>query len=316
MAVKKKYGNSVLGRGLDDIGSGRGLDALIDTTSEVKTEGSSNLSEIDITQIEPNPNQPRREFDQDALQELATSIRELGIIQPITLRKVEAAPGAASGVEKYQIIAGERRWRASQLAGLTKIPAYIVSVEDQGVMEMALVENIQREDLNAIEIALAYQHLAEATGMTQAKISERVGKSRAAVTNYLRLLKLPAQVQIALKNHEIEMGHARALLSIESPSQQLKLFKEVLQQQLSVRKVEEMVQSLKSGDDIKTAKGRIAAREKLPEEFNILRDRLAQFFQTKVQMTCSPKGKGKITIQFDNEEQLERVMNALDSVGN
>ena len=303
MAVKKKFSTSVLGRGLDDIGTGRGLDALIDTTAEVKTEGSSNLNEVEISLIDPNPNQPRREFDQEALQELANSIRELGIIQPITLRKV---------ANRYQIIAGERRWRASQLAGLQKIPAYIVDVEDQGVMEMALVENIQREDLNAIEIALAYQHLAEATGMTQAKISDRVGKSRAAVTNYLRLLKLPAQVQMALKNHEIEMGHARALLAIDSPSQQIKLFREVQQQQLSVRKVEELVQALKSGDDVKTAHGKIASKAQLPEEFNILKDRLAQFFQTKVQMSCSPKGKGKITIQFDNEEQLERIMNILD----
>ncbi len=308
MAVKKKYDRSVLGRGLDDISTGRGLDALIDTHSEVKTEGSSNLNEVEISQIEPNPNQPRREFDPEALQELANSIRELGIIQPITLRKVEGG--------KYQIIAGERRWRASQLAGLTSIPAYIVTVEDQGVMEMALVENIQREDLNAIEIALAYQHLAETTGMTQAKISERVGKSRAAVTNYLRLLKLPAQVQIALKNHEIEMGHARALLAVDSPSQQIKLFKEVQRNQLSVRKVEELVQALKSGDDVKTAKGKIAAGGQLPEEFNVLKERLAQFFQTKVQMSCSAKGKGKISIQFDNEEQLERIVNALDGVKN
>ena len=308
MAVKKKYDRSVLGRGLDDIGNGRGLDALIDTHSEVKTEGSSNLNEIEIAQIEPNPNQPRREFDPDALQELANSIRELGIIQPITLRKIEG--------QKYQIIAGERRWRASQLAGLTKIPAYIVTVEDEGVMEMALVENIQREDLNAIEIALAYQHLADETGMTQAKISERVGKSRAAVTNYMRLLKLPAQVQIALKNHEIEMGHARALLALDSPTQQIKLFKEVQQQQYSVRKVEELVQQLKNDGEIKTTKGSTVRMDKLPEEFNVLRERLSQFFQTKVQMTCSPKGKGKITIQFDNEEQLERVMNALDSIHN
>ena len=308
MAVKKKYDRSVLGRGLDDIGNGRGLDALIDTHSEVKTEGSSNLNEIEIAQIEPNPNQPRREFDPDALQELANSIRELGIIQPITLRKIDG--------QKYQIIAGERRWRASQLAGLTKIPAYIVTVEDAGVMEMALVENIQREDLNAIEIALAYQHLADETGMTQAKISERVGKSRAAVTNYMRLLKLPAQVQIALKNHEIEMGHARALLALDSPTLQIKLFKEVQQQQYSVRTVEELVQQLKNGGEIKTTKGSTVRMDKLPEEFNVLRERLSQFFQTKVQMTCSPKGKGKITIQFDNEEQLERVMNALDSIHN
>ena len=307
MAVKKKYDRSVLGRGLDDISSGRGLDALIDT-SEVNTQGGSNLNEIEVALIEPNPNQPRREFDSEALQELANSIRELGIIQPITLRKVEGG--------KYQIIAGERRWRASQLAGLATIPAYIVTVEDEGVMEMALVENIQREDLNAIEIALAYQHLAEATGMTQAKISERVGKSRAAVTNYMRLLKLPAQVQMALKNHEIEMGHARALLAIDSPSQQIKLFKEIQQQQYSVRKVEELIQSLKNGEDLKTAKGKIAAKAVLPEEFNILKERLAQFFQTKVQMTCSPKGKGKISILFDSEEELEKIMNALDGTKN
>ena len=304
MAVKKKYSASVLGRGLDDISTGRGLDALIDTTAEVKTEGSSNLGEVEISLIDPNPNQPRREFDSDALQELAGSIRELGIIQPITVRKVDGG--------RYQIIAGERRWRASQLAGLQKIPAYIVTVEDQGVMEMALVENIQREDLNAIEIALAYQHLAEASGMTQAKISERVGKSRAAVTNYMRLLKLPAQVQMALKNHEIEMGHARALLSLDSPSQQIKLFREVQQQQLSVRKVEELVQALKSGDDVKTTRGTIVSKAPLSEEFDVLRNRLSQFFQAKVQMTCSPKGKGKITIAFDDEEQLERIMNALD----
>jgi ParB family chromosome partitioning protein len=305
MAVRKKYDRSVLGRGLDEIGGGRGLDALIDT-GDVHTQGSSNLNEIEISLIEPNPNQPRREFDKEALQELANSISEVGIIQPITLRQVEGG--------KYQIIAGERRWRASQIAGLTRIPAYIRTVEDEGVMEMALVENIQREDLNAIEVALAYQHLAETTGMTQEMISKRVGKSRAAVTNYLRLLKLPAQVQMALKNHEIDMGHARALLSIESPSTQIKLFKEIQKQQYSVRKVEELVQALKSGEDIQTSKGRVAAKSQMPEEFNILKQRLAHFFQTKVQMTCSPKGKGKISIAFNNEEELERIMSALDSV--
>ena len=306
MAVKKKYDRSVLGRGLDDIGNGRGLDALIDTHSEVKTEGSSNLNEIEIAQIEPNPNQPRREFDQEALQELANSIRELGIIQPITLRKVNG--------QKYQIIAGERRWRASQMAGLTSIPAYIRTVEDENVMELALVENIQREDLNAIEIALAYEHLAETTGMTQEKISERVGKSRTAVTNYLRLLKLPAQVQIALKNHEIDMGHARALLSLDSPSMQLKLFRDVLKNQYSVRKVEEMVQMLKNGEDVQSAKKKITAKTQLPDEYATLRKRLSDLFQTKVQMTCSPKGKGKISIPFANEEELEHIMNALDRV--
>jgi ParB family chromosome partitioning protein len=307
MAVRKKYDRNVLGRGLDDINKGRGLDALIDT-GDVNTQGSSNLNEIEISLIEPNPNQPRREFDQDALQELANSIKEVGIIQPITLRQLSSG--------KYQIIAGERRWRASQLAGLKSIPAYIRTVEDEGVMEMALVENIQREDLNAIEVALAYQHLAETTGMTQEKISKRVGKSRAAITNFMRLLKLPAQVQMALKNHEIDMGHARALLAIDSPSTQIKLFKEIQKQQYSVRKVEEMVQAIKNGEDVKTVKGKVAAKSQLPAEFNVLKERLTQFFQTKVQMTCSSKGKGKISISFNNEDELERIMNTLDSVNN
>ena len=305
MGVHKKYDRNVLGRGLDDIGNGRGLDALIDT-SEVHTQGSSNLSEIPLHQIEPNPNQPRHEFDEDALQDLANSIREIGIIQPVTLR--QTAP------EHYQIIAGERRWRASQIAGLTAIPAYIRTVEDENVMEMALVENIQREDLNAIEIALAYEHLAETTGMTQEKISERVGKSRAAVTNYMRLLKLPAQVQMALKNKEIDMGHARALLSIDSPSVQIKLFKEIQKYGYSVRKVEEMAQMLKYGEDVQTAKKKIMSKAQMPEEFGILKERLTDFFHTKVQMSCSAKGKGKISIPFANEEELERIMSALDGV--
>ena len=306
MAVKKKYASNVLGRGLDDIGTGRGLDALINT-SEVHTEGSSNLNEVEISQIEPNPNQPRREFDQDALQELATSIRELGIIQPITLRKVNG--------EKYQIIAGERRWRASQLAGLTKIPAYIVTVEDQNAMEMALVENIQREDLNPIEIALAYQHLSEATGLTQEKISARVGKSRTSITNYMRLLKLPAQIQMALKNKEIDMGHARALLAIDSPSTQLKLFKENQRNGYSVRKVEEIVQQLKNGETIQAVKKSVPSSQ-LPLEYSILRDRLSELFKVKVQMSCSPQGKGKISIPFTNEEELEYVMGILDKMKN
>ena len=306
MAVHKKYDRNVLGRGLDDIGNGRGLDALIDT-GEVRTQGSSNLNEIALDQISPNPNQPRREFDEEAMQELANSIREIGIIQPVTLRQMEDG--------KYQIIAGERRWRAAQMAGLETIPAYIRTVKDETVMEMALVENIQREDLNAIEIALAYEHLVETTGMTQEKISERVGKSRTAVTNYMRLLKLPAQVQMALKNKEIDMGHARALRSIDSPSVQIKLFKEIQKNGYSVRKVEELVHMLKSGEDVQTAKKKIQTGNQLPEEFNILKERLASFFQTKVQMTCSPKGKGKISIPFANEEELERIMNALDKLG-
>ena len=294
MAVHKKY-NSL----------GRGLDALI-STDAVRTQGSSTINEIAIDQIEANPNQPRREFDDEALQELAHSIREIGIIQPITLRQ--------TAENRFQIIAGERRWRASQLAGLKAIPAYIRTIKDENVMEMALVENIQREDLNAIEIALAYEHLLEGSGMTQEKVSERIGKSRTAITNYLRLLKLPAQVQMALQKKEIDMGHARALLALDSPALQIKLFKEILKNGYSVRKVEELVQALKNGDEIESGKKKIIARNQLPEEFCELRNQLASFLNTKVQMTCSPKGKGKICIPFANEAELERIMNLFDKL--
>lgn len=305
MAVKKKYNKSALGRGLDDISEGRGLDALIDTTG-VRTQGSSTINEIAISQIEANPNQPRREFAPEALQELANSISQLGIVQPITLRKIAD--------DRYQIIAGERRWRASQLAGLTSIPAYIKTIDDENVMEMALVENIQREDLNSIEIALAYQKLMEKSGMTQEKVSERVGKSRSAVTNYLRLLKLPAQVQMALQKKDIDMGHARALLALDSPSMQIKVFKEIQKNGYPVRKVEEMVQLLKSGEDVDAGKKKIAARKQMPSEFNVLKDRLSEFFQTKVQLSCTPKGKGKISIAFNSEDELERIINMFDKL--
>lgn len=294
MAVHKKF-NAL----------GRGLDALI-STDAVRTQGSSTINEIAIDQIEANPNQPRREFENEALHELAVSIREIGIIQPITLRQITE--------NKFQIIAGERRWRASQIAGLKAIPAYIRTIKDENVMEMALVENIQREDLNAVEIALAYEHLMEGSGMTQEKVSERVGKSRTAITNYLRLLKLPAQVQMALQKKEIDMGHARALLAIDSPSLQIKLFKEIQKNGYSVRKVEELVQALKSGEDIESSKKKIIARSQLPEEFNELKKRLGSFLNTKVQMTCSPKGKGKISIPFADEEELERIMNVFDKL--
>ena len=294
MAVHKKF-NAL----------GRGLDALI-STENVRPQGSSTINEIPLEQIEANPNQPRREFDEDALQELANSIVEIGIIQPITLRQVED--------NKFQIIAGERRWRASQLAGLQAIPAYIRTIKDENIMELALVENIQREDLNAIEIALAYEHLLSAEGMTQERVSERVGKSRTAITNYLRLLKLPAQVQMALQKKEIDMGHARALLAIDSPSLQIKLFREIQKHGYSVRKVEELAQKLKNGEDIQSGKKTIATKAAMPEEVTRIRQRLSDFLDTKVQMTCSPKGKGKISIPFANEEELARIMAAFDKL--
>ena len=307
MAVHKKYDRNVLGRGLDNIGDGKGkgLDALINT-KDVETEGSSNLSEIAIEKITSNPNQPRREFDADALTELANSIREIGIITPITLRQMNDG--------KYQIIAGERRWRAAKAAGLTTIPAYIRTVEDEGVMEMALVENIQREDLNDIEIALAYEHLLETSGMTQEKMSKRVGKSRTAVTNYLRLLKLPAQVQMALQNKSISMGHARALLSLDSPAQQIRLFKVIQKNGYSVRQVEDLVKSTKESEENPSAKKGSAGKRSLPKEFDVLQKRLSDFFSTKVEMSCSAKGKGKISIPFNNEEDLERIINMFDKL--
>ena len=294
MAVHKKY-NAL----------GRGLDALI-STEEVKPQGSSTINEIAISQIEANPNQPRREFDPEALQELANSIKELGIITPITLRQVDT--------NRFQIIAGERRWRASQMAGLKSMPAYIRTINDENMMEMALVENIQREDLNAVEIALAYQHLLDSTGMTQEKVSERVGKSRTAVANYLRLLKLPAQVQMALQNKTIDMGHARALLSLDSPAMQIKLFKEIEKNGYSVRKVEEQVKKLTSGEETLVGVQKASAKSKLPKEFDVLKKRLSQFLSAKVEMTCSPKGKGKISIPFSSEEELERIMNIFDKL--
>jgi ParB family chromosome partitioning protein len=278
---------------------GRGLDALI-STDTVKTDGSSSISEIAINLIKANPNQPRREFDPEALQELSDSIKEIGIIQPITLRKMDDGT--------YQIIAGERRFRASQLAGLSTVPAYIRTADDENVMEMALIENIQREDLNAMEIALAYQNLLEEYHLTQERLSERVGKKRTTITNYLRLLKLPAQIQMALKNRELDMGHARALLALDNPVEQINLFQDIQKLGYSVRKVEEVIKEKKQkniADSNKEAK---------PNDYDLLKHHLATFFQTDVQLTCNAKGKGKIAITFKSEEELERIIAMLDKL--
>lgn len=285
---------------------GRGLDALIQP-DDIKTEGSSSINEIELSLIHPNPNQPRHEFDQEALQELADSIKEIGIVQPITLRQMDDGT--------YEIIAGERRWRASQMAGLKAIPAYIRTVADENVMEMALVENIQRQDLNALEIALAYQHLLEQYGMTQDRLSERVGKKRATVTNYLRLLKLPATIQLALQNRELDMGHARALLTLDNPALQLKVFGEIQREHLSVRKVEELVKRLAEGETVNVSGQTLRPRRTtLSSEYALLRDNLSACFKTKVKFTCSDKGKGKITIPFANEEEMERILALLDKL--
>ncbi len=300
MAPNKKF---TLGQGL-----GRGLDALI-STEAVRTSGSSSIGEIEISQIEANPNQPRREFDEESLRELADSIAELGIIQPITLRKV--------GDEKYQIIAGERRFRASQIAGKSTIPAYILEASDENTMEMALTENIQREDLNAMEIALAYQQLIEQHNLSQEQLSKRVGKGRATIANFLRLLRLPAAIQMALKDKSIDMGHARALLSLENPALQIALFKEIQQKGYSVRQVEEIVREKKNSRQETTPDNtpeKEGTNNKQSIEFHQLKRQLTQFFQTPVQFTCNAKGTGKISIKFKNEQELERIIAIFDKL--
>ena len=285
---------------------GRGLDALI-TMDDLKTGGSSSISEIELSKIQPNPDQPRSIFEEEALEELATSIRSLGVIQPITLKEI--------GTEKYMIISGERRYRASLMAGLEQIPAYIKTAADENVVEMALIENIQREDLNAVEIALAYQHLLDQYELTQERLSERIGKNRTTIANYLRLLKLPAPIQMALQNKQLDMGHARALISLGDPKLQVKIFEEIQEHGYSVRKVEEIVKSLSEGEAVKSGTRKITPkRSKLPEEFNLLKQQLTGFFNTKVQLTCSEKGKGKISIPFSNEEELERIMEIFDTL--
>lgn len=286
---------------------GRGLDALI-KTEEVRTQGAGSINNVALDKIRPNPNQPRREFDPQALQELSDSIGEIGLVTPITLRDM--------GDGSYVIIAGERRWRASQMAGLVSVPAYIRTVDDENMMEMALVENIQREDLNPMEIALAYQHLLEQYEMTQERLSERVGKSRSAVTNYLRLLKLPANIQIALEAKELDMGHARALLALNDPQLQNQVFQQIKQEGLSVRRVEEIVKSLLDGEGVKTKDGQRLKGKKtrLSTEYVELRNGLSTLFGSKVQLTCSETGRGKITIPFASESELERLMLMFDQL--
>lgn len=284
---------------------GRGLDALI-STEAVRTSGSSSIGEINIEFIEANPNQPRREFDEQALQELAASIKEFGVIQPITLRK--------TATDKYQIIAGERRFRASQLAGKETIPAYIIDANDENTMEIALIENIQREDLNAMEIALAYQQLIEQYDLSQEQLSKRVGKGRATIANFLRLLKLPATIQMALKEKSIDMGHARALLSLDSPTEQIRIFNEIKENNYSVRQVEEIVRNAKEGEKSTTVPAAKTSGNSDNVAYHQLKKQLTNFFQTPVQLTCGAKGNGKISIKFKNEQELERIIALFDKL--
>jgi ParB family chromosome partitioning protein len=290
MAVRKKYA-----------ALGRGLDALI-STGDVHTEGSSSINEVKIELIDANPNQQRREFDPEALKELADSISEIGIIQPITLREMENG--------RYQIIAGERRWRASQHAGLETIPAYIRTADDENVMEMALVENIQRQDLNSLEIALAYQHLMDSYDLTQERLSERVGKKRTTVANYLRLLKLPAPVQVALQKHEIDMGHARALLALDDPKAQVKLFQEIRLKGYSVRQVEDIVKAYGEGNG-SVVKPKNKVKNTVAPEYDAICKRMSERLGTNVKVSCGKKGNGTITLSFKNVEDLKRIVETL-----
>jgi ParB family chromosome partitioning protein len=283
-------------------GGGRGLDALI-STEAIRPVASSSIGEIEISKIHANPNQPRRDFNEEALQELADSISELGVIQPITLRKEDDG--------SYMIIAGERRFRASQLAGKNTIPAYILSANEKDTMEMALIENIQREDLNPLEIALAYQQLIEQHNLSQEQLSKRVGKGRATIANFLRLLKLPGNIQVALKERQIDMGHAKALLSLSSHADQIRIFNEIIKNGYSVREVEELVRNTKN-EDVPIAKSN--NNKKQNDIYHQLKKHLTHFFQTPVQLTCSEKGNGKISIKFKNEQELERIIAILDKL--
>ena len=276
---------------------GRGLDSLI-SMDDVPASGSSAINEIPLDAISPNPDQPRTTFDNEALEELATSIRQLGIIQPLSLRK--------TGPDTYQIIAGERRYRAALMAGLESVPAYIRTANEAELTEMALIENIQREDLNAIEIALTFRKLIEQYNLTQERLSERIGKKRATIANFLRLLKLPAEVQLGLRDKRVDMGHARALLTIPDPALQLKLYEEILKQGLSVRRVEELAKQYAAGQTAKPeAKPNTRFRS---DDFDVLKQHLSSVFRTPVQFACDKQGRGKITFSFKDDDELERLI--------
>jgi len=279
---------------------GRGLGALIDDAEKMKA--GAGVNEIEISKIEVNPFQPRTNFDEVALEELATSIREIGLIQPITLRKI--------GEDKYQIIAGERRFRAVQLAGLESIPSYIRKAKDDGMLEMALVENIQREDLDAIEIAMSYQRLMDELEFTQEELSTRVGKQRSTIANYLRLLRLPAIIQKGLIEKQISMGHARAIINVDEPETQIMIFDQISKYGFSVRKVEEIVRDYNNQDksEISTSK-----KVKYPKEYQAVKKQLDNIFRSQIDFSMNEKGKGKITIPFKSKKELERIVKIIEN---
>ena len=286
-------------------GLGRGLDAILQSPeTDITSRDISGdyvagaVAEIDINLIEANPFQPRTEFDEESLQELAQSIKEQGIIQPITVRKL--------GYNRFQLISGERRLRASKLAGLSKIPAFIRIANDEQMLELALIENIHRENLNAIEVAISYQRLIDECSLTQEQLSERVGKSRSAIANFLRLLKLPAEIQIALRDGHISMAHARALINVEDKETQLRILQQIIEDDLSVRQTEELAQKAKAG----TEENKEARKQTnyLPEHFKAQIKTLSQALNTKVKVKRNLKGQGSVVIDFKNEEEFNRII--------
>lgn len=282
---------------------GRGLGALIDGVEKevLEKKVEANL-DIPVESIEANPFQPRSNFDEQSLSELAESIKRLGIVQPLTVR--ETAPG------KYQLIAGERRLRAARLAGLARVPAYIRTADDQAMLELALVENIQREDLDAVEVAISFQRLIEECRLTQEQLSERVGKQRSTVANYLRLLKLPAEIQLGIRNKQLMMGHARALISIEDQKKQIGVYYKIVDGDLSVRQAEELSRHVQT-EKIKDP-GKSERKKKLNEDFGRLSEHLNTIFSSKVNFRINENGKGKIVIAFENSEEMERILGVFD----
>lgn len=289
---------------------GRGLDALIEGADSVNQEhvAATSIDEIQISKIEANPWQPRTTFDEEALQDLAHSIKEVGIIQPLTLRKVSE--------NKYQIIAGERRFRASKLAGLEKVPAFIRESDDDRMLELALIENIQREDLDAIEISLSYQRLLDECQITQEELSERVGKKRSTVANYLRLLKLPAVIQKAIRDREISMGHARAIINIEDSETQIMLYKQIVKYDFSVRKIEEIVRKINSEESQEKEQKKENKKTPFSPEYDELKKHLTKHFSTNIDFKINNKGAGKIVIPFNSDKDLERIIGVLDKLNN
>ncbi len=283
---------------------GRGLDSLI-SMDDTPARDTTAINEIPLADIIPNPDQPRTTFDEEALEELTQSVREFGIIQPVSLRKLPDG--------RYQIIAGERRYRAAIRAGLRAIPAYIREADDTRLTEMALIENIQREDLNAIEIALTFKKLLEDGTMTQERLSERVGKKRATISNFLRLLRLPSEVQMGLSARRIDMGHARALLGIPDAKMQLALYKQILKDGLSVRKVEELAKAAQNAASAESMEKMAADKRFSNKDFDILRDHLSHRFSTPVRVSCDASGKGKIVFAFKDDDELQRLIAIFDT---